>query len=527
MILRSAAIFAQRPTFSKEALAAFAKYPDALPTWFKRIFAEFIDGQVLVGNWPKLTCFQLRAINTAANALIDATGNVNATNNGGVHTPYYGFTYNGTTQYVNTGYILNTHGNRVAQGFGLQTLTDTFGGWFVKKNLTAGTGAFLGGVHDTVASRKWSLGQTSGAVLRVNANTSRTYTGLSTLKINGGTTWSMFRNSARSGLYINGSPLYSVLASSEPATALPQLAIYEGTLNNQGVAFATGLNADIGAFWQGQLSGFNQTAFHIGLTNMLLKIEQQGGIGSYPTWAQVVVPIGGQSNGLGKASTTPSTTALQDPMPGVYMRSSGNNYLVLDYPTTNRGDVWGLELTLGQQLKTLFTGDIYLNKVTVDGAPIAQEEGRQDFNVNSNDLYITLRDSLRDLVDKCYTLEKCAFNVMPWIQGERDAGFTSYANSYLANMNAIADKLTLDGAPVHHWIMNLINPALTSVGLTAPNITAVRNAQIAFAAARRNATIFDMAPYTLDPGNPAHYYGAQYELIGTAIANLIKSVVFP
>jgi hypothetical protein len=168
-----------------------------------------------------------------------------------------------------------------------------------------------------------------------------------------------------------------------------------------------------------------------------------------------------------------------------------------------------------------------MNKVAVDGAPIADEDGRQDFNINTNELYITFRDSTKDLVDKCYTLEKCAIIVVVWIQGERDAGFTSYADSYLSNMNAIDARLSAEGAPVHHWIMTLINTALTSVGLTAANIATVRSAQQAFASARRNVTTFDMSAYTLDAGNPAHYSGAQYELIGTAIANLIKSDVFP
>ncbi len=119
----------QGTTFSVNASQYFARY-DAKPgndtlKWY----AEFIDSLVLNGCWDLIDDAWILANNTSSNALIGIKGYKNCTAvNSPAFVPYAGFLSNGTTSYINTGYIPGTHGVALTTNsisFGVYSRKDT------------------------------------------------------------------------------------------------------------------------------------------------------------------------------------------------------------------------------------------------------------------------------------------------------------------------------------------------------------------------------------------------------------------
>ena len=114
--------------YSADAQSVFNKMT-GLTTDEKDIMAAFVDSQVTSGNLALMDFFESHRLQLEANALISWVGAFSST---AVNAPTYtagaGFAYNGTTQYLQSGFNCNTDGVNFTTGdaafiAGLETFT--------------------------------------------------------------------------------------------------------------------------------------------------------------------------------------------------------------------------------------------------------------------------------------------------------------------------------------------------------------------------------------------------------------------
>lgn len=156
--------------YSVKAKQRIIQYNNLSIGW-KDLLAQFIDGCDSDGILDAIGTAQFRFMDNEGNTLVDMNGYCTAINQGGVHTPKVGMTYNGTT-YLNTNY------DCAIDGRGIYTLNDAFFAWFVGNNLSVNT-AQLGGVTGSGAVRNY-LGQEGAPATqlayRINSTTAKAYT---------------------------------------------------------------------------------------------------------------------------------------------------------------------------------------------------------------------------------------------------------------------------------------------------------------------------------------------------------------
>lgn len=257
-----------------DAQSAFDRMATPLPTAYKTAINNYIIAETTAGNWPYISEIQCRALDTEANSLIGWKGKANATNNGAVHTPKVGFDYNGTSAYVNTGYIPST------MGTGNLTTGNSVYGAYVVTNDSPTTDRTILGAFGTTTSLRVSMSQTpsvSNMQYRVNSSTSGTYTGKTAFSAN---SYYQAKRNAVSGatattLYENG---VALMNNNTTAGGLPDVAIFEGATNNNGGGAVSFFDGKIAFFSvisavSSDLTLFNFSAHYTNVSNLLTALS--------------------------------------------------------------------------------------------------------------------------------------------------------------------------------------------------------------------------------------------------------------
>lgn len=201
----------------------------SLPAAYQTAINDFIVRLTYNDAWSHMREMQCRFLDTEANSLKGWKGVANGTNTGATFTAKFGFTYNGTTNFVSTGFTPSTSGG------GVYALNDNVTGWYVIRNDALGTDGTVGGVFNGASNRVAlsqvpSLGNLTYRVMHAAASTttSQTY-----LKNNSLYTIGRSAASGTGAHRLRWSGL-SLTAGNQVSTALPAIVMYEGGLNSAG-----------------------------------------------------------------------------------------------------------------------------------------------------------------------------------------------------------------------------------------------------------------------------------------------------
>lgn len=237
------------------------------------------------------------------------------------------------------------------------------------------------------------------------------------------------------------------------------------------------------------------------------------------------IETGGQSNALGTNASTPSTSPIDytAPITDVFIRTSGSTFATLDYPSNDKGDAVGSNLSMGYALRSAFNRPLYTDVTALSGAPIAAEDGRQDFNVSTGELYPTLSASMLIIQNAIIAQEREPYMILLWIQGERDTATPEMAAAWYDNFDDIVNQLIADGVSLDAVIVCYLNETLD---VDPTNRSLVRNNQIQWVADHPGfGWGFDLNPYPLG-ADEIHYDGSEQEQIGIDLVDdLINGVI--
>lgn len=195
------------------------------PAAYQTAMETFYNGLVADGNWDDILEIQCRALDTEANSLRGWKGFYNATNNGATHVAKSGFDYDGTADFVNTGFVPTTAPR------GLFGKFDGGIASYCLDNQTATGIRALFGISDPTPDRI-SMFQNSNITYRINSSGSGTYSTSTSFQDN--SLYSTRRTASNlTALYINGT---SVQTANPASTDRPDIALYEGAINSSGTA---------------------------------------------------------------------------------------------------------------------------------------------------------------------------------------------------------------------------------------------------------------------------------------------------
>lgn len=229
----------------------------------------------------------------------------------------------------------------------------------------------------------------------------------------------------------------------------------------------------------------------------------------------------GQSNALGSTNSEPPIRPeLLNTINNAYIYNS-TQYELLKYPDNNDGLLFGCELSLAFDYTFHTDRNIYIEKHAVSGSPLAQEEGRTDWNVLSDELILLAEEGLTRLKDKAIELgSKNAKFITIWIQGERDAR-TDKGSVYEANFNAVLNRLNII-QPLDLNVMNILNIGIVAngSGLTTATVNSVISAQKSLVSNNKNMIALDMINYELG-SDDLHFTAEAQQLIGDDLFKMI------
>lgn len=194
---------------------------------YETAMENFYDACVAAGIWDKMYEVQCRGLDTEANSLRGWKGRYNATNTGtATHVAKQGFNYDGTADYVNTGFIANTapraYYDQNKAGVAVYCLD----------NQSTVAGKSMIGVNDASGDRiSMAQNAPSNLLFRINqGSTSQTYTGQTSFQDN--SFYSIRRTAAGAiEIFING---VSVQTGTVAASGLPDIFLAEGAFNTTG-----------------------------------------------------------------------------------------------------------------------------------------------------------------------------------------------------------------------------------------------------------------------------------------------------
>jgi hypothetical protein len=228
----------------------------------------------------------------------------------------------------------------------------------------------------------------------------------------------------------------------------------------------------------------------------------------------------GQSNAQGQGADadrpTRLTATLAKPVKVWTATNTFSNYT----SANDGGSDFGLDLSLLYSLSEYMkNADVYFVKVAVTGAPLANEAGRDDWNIANNELYPQYRDRCVEMVTALTALSEPYILIDYHIQGERDAREVNGGepDAYYTNLNNLNNALVSAGFDPDYWIMNILHDGLVN-DITTPTITEENldtvNAKInQWISEGANRIAFDMNNYTLLT-NDAHFPSAEYIHMG-------------
>lgn len=236
--------------------------------------------------------------------------------------------------------------------------------------------------------------------------------------------------------------------------------------------------------------------------------------------------IAGQSNAVGLTTPAVPTATYAGVIEGAAIRTTGNTFKTLKYPTNNKGSDFGCELTLCYDLFAAWGRPVFIEKVAVSGAAVYDDFPNQNYNIHSaSTIYPELRDGILALKTRIRLYGKTPKIILIWIQGERDTQNSTVANAWNANFEEIYTQLIIDGAAADYVMMNLLNPDQTAAGTPTERAT-VRAGQLQFINNHTNGFALDMAGRALQADN-LHYTGPAQEQIGHDIATIVFNQIYP
>ncbi len=240
-----------KPTagFSPEAQAVIDRMT-GLTAGEKNAIAVFVDAEVINGNWALIDEFWCFGLTTEANALKGWFAKT-ATNNGATKVST-GFSFNGTTDYVDSNFNLNTDGVKY-------TLNDALLGCYLYEHTVDGM------MFGARSGSDFARMHTVGTAMIVNSDGNRS--GLDTE--NRELSVIIRDSSTNTDHYIDG-----VLAASpatQTSTAIPNNNNYIGCYNNQGSPDIF-LNGIISSFIVGSAIGFDHSSHNTNLNALLTSL---------------------------------------------------------------------------------------------------------------------------------------------------------------------------------------------------------------------------------------------------------------
>lgn len=227
--------------------------------------------------------------------------------------------------------------------------------------------------------------------------------------------------------------------------------------------------------------------------------------------------LAGQSNARGWSLAAPTRSELL----GSIINSNiydVDDYKTLNYPDNNSGNLFGIEMSFSYNYTNRTGTKIYFEKTTSEGTGIYNDAVKDDWNVATDELIVTLRDAMTRLKAKATSLGSVNPKyVLVWIQGEKDIKETQGAG-YSTNFNDILDDINTI-QQLDYVVLNICN---SNLPYSWANIDTVRTAQNGIATALDYVDALEMNNYTLG-GDSIHYISSAYELMGDDIFELVKT----
>jgi hypothetical protein len=238
--------------------------------------------------------------------------------------------------------------------------------------------------------------------------------------------------------------------------------------------------------------------------------------------------IFGQSNAVGFTNTDVPVAEQQFPIDQVFIeRATNDGFETLDYGTNNQGNLFGIELSEGLALKNIFKKPVFIAKVAVSGAPVNQEDGRQDWNVNTAEL--ALQGLNAGLAAQSHVVARGyePYVILDWLQYERDCKDATFAAGWKPNFTALVNYFRANGLNIRAIVLNKVNLSQSAGTLT--DRTTVSQGVIDYAAEHSGDTfLIDMNNYNFIGGfnDNVHYPGSQIKIIGEDFAAITRDQVF-
>ena len=241
--------------------------------------------------------------------------------------------------------------------------------------------------------------------------------------------------------------------------------------------------------------------------------------------------ISGQSNGVGTSEDgLLASQYLRDPIQNALIYD-GVNWSTLEYNVNNKGNDAGTN-RYGSELSFAFNwvdkvGKVNIEKYAVGATGIAQDGTKDDFNVNSNELFPNLKSAYQNLVNYSNNTkqdnETHIFVYYPFF-GERDAVLNN-GNEFDTNFIDMVNELETIKSFHHIFINQLSSNAITTGYAPAINVNRVRNAADRLKIHFGNKGILtDMTQYGFH--DAIHFSAINYEKIGNDLSDKLIQTIF-
>lgn len=444
-------------TYSAEAQAAFAAIEgsgDTLSTSEKLAVSRFVDREVSRGNWSKIKTFVAFAgLSTQAKSLRDWKGLQHSSNT--TSTPWAqstGFTTNGTTGYIRTGFVPSTR---------FSSSTNACFGIAIKSFLssTSANASLIGSYGSSVNNQM--MIKTDTSLVRVQlGSVGHVLGGMGAIQNNSQYCVSRVDNSyvrpRVNGQYSNTENVSSTL------TALSDAELWIGGRNNNGT-LSLPSSAQFTYWFACDETGFDHAGFYFDVTMLMMELgvltqKKYYKNGKLPTLASNeigLVFMFGQSNSEGAALNTKLDQALTTTYnTGIGHRVNflpGNPLMVsnIELGVNNNysgNTVHGAEMRLAKVLADAQPNKWIIVKYAIGGRKLKQDPANEDWNPASiSDLY---DNYINYFVQPAISYITGTLGKVPvpiivdWMQGEADA--INDDSTYNSDLRSLIGNFTSD-----------------------------------------------------------------------------------
>ncbi|QNN23470.1 sialate O-acetylesterase [Planctomycetales bacterium ZRK34] len=240
--------------------------------------------------------------------------------------------------------------------------------------------------------------------------------------------------------------------------------------------------------------------------------------------------VGGQSNGDGRADVSGLPTVpvnLQAAQTDVEFffhtqgaAHAGDSTLTTLRPGMSESNQFGPEVTLGRTLADQITNPVAVIKYANGGTNLYSQwaAGGDATTTGDGAEYVTFQNTVvagLAALAAAHPADTIQLSGMVWMQGESDAGNTTYANAYAANLAAfIADVRLTFGADLP-FVIGRLSSGQTAINAT--NLQTLRDAQNTVAAADALTGLVDTDTFSLKSDH-LHFDPAGQQSLGSAFA---------